>query len=99
MGKSYKRHPVFKDFLSRDSKKFANRKLRRKHMDIADGGWYRRLTSQYDIFEYRSFFPYRQHVQQVMLAVAEYKLGKLHCNPEEQTYYSDSHWEKFYHRK
>jgi hypothetical protein len=62
MSRSYKKEPVVKDY-NRNSKKYANRKVRRKfkNCDYPNGNAYRKLTCSWDICDYRFRETYKEY--------------------------------------
>lgn len=62
MSRSYKKEPVVKDY-NRDSKKYANRKVRRKfkNCDYSNGNAYRKLCCSWDICDYKFRETYREY--------------------------------------
>ena len=50
MSRSYKKHNIVKDKVSKDMKKFANKKVRHRK-DIPNGKAYRKVFESYDIHD------------------------------------------------
>lgn len=64
MSRSYKKYPLFRDCLwgksMKKGKQYFNRKLRRVYKDvekdIPNGNGYRKIYSNYDLYEYKSSY-------------------------------------------
>lgn len=100
MSNSYKSEPVIKDY-NRGSKKFANRRVRRKlknasYKYISNGNSYKKLSCSYDICDYS----FRMTWQDFLISLEELRNEKF-------SYHSNINnledarnwWERYYFRK
>jgi len=98
MSRSYKKEPVVKDY-NRNSKKYANRKVRRKfkNCDYPDGNAYRKLTCSWDICDYKFRETYKEYEIRKRRYEYEYINGVTKTDWSEDMNYWQ--WYKMYKRK
>jgi hypothetical protein len=96
LSRSYKKNPIVKD-VSRDEKKFANRKVRRT-TEVPDGKQYRKVYPTWDVIDHSSYCSKQEwidqwHYYESMGETIPYYKNKKDLED------SLNQWSKWYYRK
>lgn len=81
MSRSYKKYPLFRDCLwgksMKKGKQHFNRKLRRTklNIDIPNGNYYRKIYSNYDLYEYKNSYTKQEIINEWYIDQLEIQNG------------------------